>query len=57
MIYGDWGRGYTIVDRTGLAIVRDELTDAGKAIVKFTLHRWNTGLVTIPEAFQMMRRN
>jgi HK97 family phage major capsid protein len=57
MLFGDWARGYTIVDRTGLSIVRDEFTKANQAIIKFTLHRWNTGIVTIPEAFQMMRRN
>lgn len=57
MIFGDWGRGYTIVDRTGLSIVRDEVTRARKAIIVFTMHRWNTGLVTVPEAFRMIRRN
>ena len=56
MTFGDWARGYTIVDRTGLAIIRDEITESGKGLVKFTLHRWNTGIVTVPEAFQMMRR-
>lgn len=55
MIFGDWGRGYTIVDRTGLSVVRDEVTRARKAIIVFTLHRWNTGIVTVPEAFRMVR--
>ncbi len=52
--FGDFLRGYTIVDRTGLAIVRDELTLKKKAIVEFTFHRWNTGRVTLPEALKLL---
>lgn len=56
MLFGDFSRGYRIIDRTGLAIVRDDVTRAGEAIVLFVMHRWNTGIVTVPEAFRMMRR-
>lgn len=57
MLFGDFRRGYLIVDRVGLSMVRDEVTQARKAIVKLTLHRWNTGIVTMPEAFKMMRKD
>lgn len=52
--FGDFLRGYTIVDRTGLSVVRDELTMKKKAIVEFTLNRWNTGQVTLPEAIKII---
>lgn len=52
--FGDFLRGYTIVDRTGLSVVRDEFTQKKKAIVEFTLNRWNTGQVTLPEAIKII---
>lgn len=52
--FGDFIRGYTIVDRTGLSVVRDEFTQKKKAIVEFTLNRWNTGQVTLPEAIKVL---
>jgi len=48
--FGDFLRGYTIIDRTGMSVIRDELTQKKKAIVEFTMNRWNTGQVTLPEA-------
>ena len=53
--FGDFARGYTIVDRTGMAVIRDEVTAARQAIVKFTLQRWNTGRVTLPEAIKLLK--
>lgn len=53
--FGDFKRGYTIVDRTGLAVIRDEVTQKKKAIVEFTLQRWNTGRVTLPEAIKLLK--
>lgn len=52
--FGDFARGYTIIDRTGLAVIRDEVTQKKKAIVEFTLQRWNTGQVTLPEAIKLL---
>lgn len=52
--FADFQRGYTIIDRTGVSVVRDELTQKKKAIVEFTIHRWNTGQVTLPEAFKTL---
>ena len=51
IVFADFQRGYTIVDRTGLSVVRDEFTQKKLAIVEFTINRWNTGHVTLPEAF------
>lgn len=53
--FGDFQRGYTIVDRTGISIVRDELTLKKKAIVEFTMNRWNYGQVTLPEAIKLLK--
>jgi HK97 family phage major capsid protein len=48
--FGDFRRGYTIVDRTGMSVVRDDVTAKRRAIVEFTMNRWNTGQVTLSEA-------
>lgn len=53
--FGDFRKGYTIIDRTGLSIVRDELTLKKQAIVEFTFHKWNTGQVTLPEAIKLLK--
>ncbi len=53
--FGDFRRGYTIVDRTGLSVIRDELTLKKKAIVEFTMNRWNTGIVTLTEAIKVLK--
>jgi len=52
--FGDFARGYTIVDRTGMAVIRDDVTQKRKAIVEFTMQRWNTGQVTLPEAIKIL---
>jgi HK97 family phage major capsid protein len=52
--FGDFLRGYTIVDRTGISVVRDEFTAKRKAIVEFTINRWNTGQVTLAEAIKTL---
>jgi HK97 family phage major capsid protein len=52
--FGDFRRGYTIIDRTGLSVVRDEFTQKKKGIVEFTLHRWNTGRVTLTEPIKLL---
>lgn len=55
VIYGDFLRGYCITDRTGMVIVRDEVTSARNAIIKLTFHRWNTGQVVLSEAFKLLQ--
>ena len=51
---GDWARAYTIVDRSGVSVIRDDVTQADKAIVKFTFNRWNTGQVTLAEGIKVI---
>lgn len=53
--FGDFARGYTIIDRTGLAVIRDDITSKKKAIIEFTLQRWLTGQVTLPEAIKLLK--
>jgi len=53
--FGDFRRGYVIVDRTGMSVIRDEVTQKRKAIVEFTMNRWNTGLVVLPEAIKLLK--
>lgn len=55
MAFGDFRRGYTIVDRTGMSVVRDNVTQKKKAIIEITMNRWNTGLVTLPEAIKLLK--
>lgn len=52
--FGDFRRGYTIVDRMGMSVIRDELTLKKKAIVEFTMNRWNTGQVTLLEPIKLL---
>lgn len=51
----DFKRGYEIVDRVGLSIVRDELTQKRKAIVEITLHKYLTGGPAMDEAFKLLK--
>lgn len=51
VMYGDFTRGYQIIDRTGMSIIRDEITGKKEAIIEITFHRYNTGKVILPEAF------
>lgn len=53
--FGDFQRGYTIVDRTGVSIIRDELTRKKEGIVEFTINRWNYGKVTLAEAIKVLK--
>ncbi len=53
--FGDFRQGYTIVDRTGMSIVRDEVSQKRKAIIEFTMNRWTTGKVVLPEAIKLLQ--
>jgi hypothetical protein len=37
-----------------MSVVRDEFTQKKKAIVEFTMNRWNYGQVTLPEAIKLL---
>lgn len=53
--FGDFQRGYTITDRTGVSIIRDEFAQKRKAIVEFTINRWTTAQVTLAEAITVIK--
>ena len=53
--FGDFFRGYVIVDRSGTSIIRDQFTLKKQAIVEFTMNRWNTGQVILPEAIKVIK--
>lgn len=55
IIYGDFRRGYTIGDRKGLTMVRDEVTQKKKGKVEFTFYKRFAGMVTLPEAFVKLK--
>lgn len=57
VIYGDFFRGYRIVDRTALQVIRDPYTNARQAQILLTFHRWNHGQVVLPEAFKALLIN
>ena len=52
--FGDLFAGYQILDSIAVSIVRDEYTQAAKALILFHINRWNTGQVAIPEAIQLL---
>lgn len=55
IIYGDFRRGYTIGDRKGLTMVRDEVTQKKKGKVEFTFYKRFAGMVTLPESFVKLK--
>lgn len=55
VIYGDFARGYQIIDRTGMSIIRDEITGKKQAIIEITFHRYNTGKVILAECFKALK--
>lgn len=52
---GDFFRGYNILDSVVTELLRDDLTQAKKAKVLFTWHRWNDGRVVLAEAFKLLK--
>ena len=55
LMYADFARGYTIIDRTGLQVIRDDLTRKKNNIIELTFHRYNHGQVVLPEAFKVLK--
>lgn len=52
--YGDWKRGYTIVDRLSMEMLRDQYTRAANGQVLFRWRRRVGGAVTMPEAIAVL---
>ncbi len=55
VLMGDFFRGYNILDAVNLEMIRDDLTEAAKARVLFTWHRWLDGQVVLAEAFKILK--
>jgi len=51
--FGDFSEAYTIVDRKGINIIRDNITSPG--FVKFHIYRRSTGGVTNYEAIKLLK--
>ena len=50
VVFGDFASGYTIADRTGFEILRDDFTGAANGIVKLHARRRVGGRVVLGEA-------
>jgi HK97 family phage major capsid protein len=57
ILYGDFRRGYTIVEKVNDYIVRDESTGASEAVIKLYHHKFNSGKVTRSEAIAQLEMN
>jgi HK97 family phage major capsid protein len=57
VLYGDFRRGYTIVEKDNDYIVRDESTGASEATIKLYHHKFNSGKVTRSEAIAQLEMN
>lgn len=53
MAYGNWRRGYTIVDRRGVSVIRDALTKKG--VTKFHFSKRVGGGITNFEAIKLLK--
>jgi HK97 family phage major capsid protein len=54
IVYADWMRAMEIFDMVGMMVVRDDLTLASNAKVRFIFRRWNTSRVLMPEAAKIL---
>lgn len=53
--YGDFRRGYLIIDRIGITMIRDEFTLASQGKVRFVITRRVGGDVILPEAIVKLK--
>jgi HK97 family phage major capsid protein len=55
VLFADFAKGYRIVDRTAMMMIRDDYTSKKQAIVEFEFMRWNTGKVQQAEAIKALK--
>lgn len=55
IIFGDFDRGYLIIDGTSLQLIRDINTEARSNIILFVWTVFNGGQVVLPDAFLKMK--
>lgn len=53
--FGDWNAAYRIVDRMGMDLVRDDVTQASKRLVRFIFNRRVGGQVVQPAAYATLK--
>jgi HK97 family phage major capsid protein len=53
--FGDFRRGYTMVDRISMAMLRDPYTKASQGQVKFVARRRVGGQVVLAEAIRVLK--
>lgn len=55
VLFGDFMRGYTIVDGTTMSMIRDDYTLSTQGKVRFVAHRRVGGQVVLPEAIKVLQ--
>lgn len=53
--FGDWRAAYRVVDRIGMDLVRDDVTQASKRLVRFIFNRRVGGQVLQPAAYATLK--
>ena len=54
IVFGDFARGYVIVDRVNLSVLRDPFTQAASGNVRYVARRRVGGQVVLAEAIRTM---
>lgn len=54
VLFGDFFRGYNILDSVQMELVRDDVTRKNEAIIEFSWNRYNDGRVVLAEAFKIL---
>lgn len=57
LAFGDFRRGYLIVDRIGFTLMRDDFTQAGNGLVRFYARHRVGGQVVLSEAIKVLEVN
>lgn len=55
MVYADWQRFYEIYDAVGMMVVRDDITLAEEAMVKYVFRRYLDGQVILADAGKILK--
>jgi HK97 family phage major capsid protein len=55
VVFGDFFRGYNILDALNMELVRDDFRGKEKAIVEFSWNRYLDGRVVLGEAFKILK--
>lgn len=55
IVFGDFNKGYAILDNVNLEIKRDEYSDISNGVVRFYLFKFTGGKVVLPEAIKKIK--